>query len=51
MYRYRDDKGQMVYSDRMPTASETSTPVDYISNGMVVKKEAAPKSPHDEAKG
>ncbi|MDZ4304012.1 MAG: hypothetical protein U1C13_20510 [Pseudomonas sp.] len=51
MYRYRDDKGQWVYSDRMPTASETSTPVDYISNGMVVKKEAAPKSPHDEAKG
>lgn len=51
MYRYRDDKGQLVYSDRMPAPSEASSPVEFISNGMVVKKEAAPKSPYDEAKG
>lgn len=51
MYRYRDEKGQLVYSDRMPTASEASALVDVISNGMVVKQETALKSSHDEAKG
>ncbi|CAN7328836.1 hypothetical protein [Acidovorax sp. LjRoot117] len=51
MYFYKDKNGHPVYSDRMPSPNETTSPVTVTLNGIVVKTESAPKSPHDEAKG
>lgn len=52
LYKYKDGSGQTVYSDQPPSASETSSPIAVIRNGVVVDTVSAKKDdPYAKAKG
>ena len=52
LYKYKDGSGQAVYSDQPPSASDASSPVVVIRNGVVVDTISAKRDdPYAKAKG